>query len=118
MHRVVVVSSPPNPFDLLHSHKQQKTKAVHIATSKVKTDELCDAGEYDEMYKLVENCRNDMEPEIFNEFQASVIAHHLVSALTRDQELWEELWEARATTGGPEASWRKKLPKPLCFSAN
>ena len=32
--------------------------------------------------------------------------------------IWEELWEARATTGGPEASWRKKLPKPLCFSAN
>ena len=27
-----------------------------------------------------------------------------------------ELWEARATTGGPEASWRKKLSKHMCFT--
>ena len=27
-------------------------------------------------------------------------------------KLWGELWEARVTTGGPEALWRKKLSKP------
>ena len=30
--------------------------------------------------------------------------------------IWEELWETRATTGGPEASWRKKLSKHICFT--
>ena len=31
-------------------------------------------------------------------------------------ELWGELWEARATTGGPDASWTKKLSKHICVT--